>query len=79
MRDEGPNYGINGRFGSPEEKCNVNFNTAKTKFCGVFCLNFGCYTTIALRVICFVIGKKYLSLKPIIIMFPVLVFSRNHI
>ena len=79
VRDEGPNYGINGSFGSPEEKCNVNFSTAKTKFCGDFCLNFGCYITIALRVICFVIGKKYLSLKPIIIMLPVLIFSRNHI
>ena len=31
--DEGQNYGINGGFGSPEEKFSTNFSTANTKVC----------------------------------------------
>ena len=31
--DEGPTFGINGSFGSPEKKCSINFTTANTKFC----------------------------------------------
>ena len=30
---EGPTFGINGSFGSPEKKCSFNFTTANTKFC----------------------------------------------
>ena len=30
---EGPTFGINGSFGSPEKKFNVNFSKANTKFC----------------------------------------------
>ena len=30
---EGPTYGINGSFGSPENKFNINFTKANTKFC----------------------------------------------
>ena len=30
---EGPTYGINGSFGSPEKKFCINFNKANTKFC----------------------------------------------
>ena len=30
---EGPTYGINGRFGSPENKFSINFTKANTKFC----------------------------------------------
>ena len=29
----GPTYGINGSFGSPEEKFNINFTKANAKFC----------------------------------------------
>ena len=30
---EGPTYGINGSFGSPEKMFNINFSKARTKFC----------------------------------------------
>ena len=30
---EGPNYGINGSFRSPEKKFSINFSKANTKFC----------------------------------------------
>ena len=30
---EGPSFGINGRFGSPEKKFSINFSKANTKFC----------------------------------------------
>ena len=30
---EGPVFGINGSFGSPEKKFSINFTKAKTKFC----------------------------------------------
>ena len=30
--DEGPTYGINGSFGSPEKKLSINFTKANTKF-----------------------------------------------
>ena len=33
MLVEGPTYGINGSFGSPEKKFRVNFTKANTKFC----------------------------------------------
>ena len=33
MLGEGPTYGINGIFGSPEKKFNINFNKANTEFC----------------------------------------------
>ena len=29
---EGPTYGINGSFGSPEKKFSINFSKGKTKF-----------------------------------------------
>ena len=32
MLGEGPTYGINGRFGSPEKKFSINFRKANTKF-----------------------------------------------
>ena len=31
--DEGPTYGINGSFGSPENTISINFTKANTKFC----------------------------------------------
>ena len=31
--DEGPVYGINESFGSPEKKFSINFTKANTKFC----------------------------------------------
>ena len=31
--DEGPTLGINGRFGSPMKKFNIDFSNANTKFC----------------------------------------------
>ena len=30
---EGPNYGINGRFRSPEKNFSISFSKANTKFC----------------------------------------------
>ena len=30
---EGPTFGINGSFGSPEKRFNINFSKANTKFC----------------------------------------------
>ena len=30
---EGPSYGINGSFGSPEKKFSINFTKANTRFC----------------------------------------------
>ena len=30
---EGPNFRVNGRFGSPEKKFSINFSEANTKFC----------------------------------------------
>ena len=33
MLGDEPTYGINGRFGSPEKKFNVNFSKARTKCC----------------------------------------------
>ena len=30
---EGPTFGINGSFGSPEKRFSINFSKAKTKFC----------------------------------------------
>ena len=30
---EGPTFGINGSFGSPEKKFSINFSKAATKFC----------------------------------------------
>ena len=30
---EGPTYGINGSFGSPEKKFNISFTKANAKFC----------------------------------------------
>ena len=32
MLGEGPTFGINGRFASPEKKFSINFRKAKTKF-----------------------------------------------
>lgn len=32
VKDEGPTYGIHGRFGSPEKKVNINFSRARTNF-----------------------------------------------
>ena len=36
---EGPTYGINGSFGSPEKKFSINFSKASTKFCLSFYYN----------------------------------------
>ena len=30
---EGPTYGINGSFGTPEKKFSINFTKGNTKFC----------------------------------------------
>ena len=49
---EGPTYGINGNFGSPE--FSINFSKANTKFC------------LSLHYICLLMEKKSISLKPII-------------
>ena len=35
---EGDTFGINGSFGEPEKKININFSKAKTKFCFEFTL-----------------------------------------
>lgn len=32
VKDEGPTYGIHGRFGLPEKKVNINFSRARTNF-----------------------------------------------
>ena len=33
MLGEGPTYGINESFGSPETRFSINFSKANTKFC----------------------------------------------
>ena len=33
MLDEGPTFGINGRFSSAEKKVSINFIKANAKFC----------------------------------------------
>ena len=38
MLGEGPTYGINGSFGSPEKKFSINFSKANSKFC--LCLHY---------------------------------------
>ena len=37
--DEGPNYGINGTFGSPEKKVSINFTKANSTFYSSFYYN----------------------------------------
>ena len=39
MLGEGPTYGINGSFGSPEKKFSINFAEANTKSCLSFSYN----------------------------------------
>ena len=36
---EGDTFGINGRFGAPENKFNINFSKANTKFCLILYYN----------------------------------------
>ena len=66
---EGPTYGINGSFGSPEKKLSINFTEANTKFC--FSLHYNDDYSY-----CLLMEKKSLSLKPTIKM---LTFHRNFI
>ena len=53
---EGLTYGINGSFGSPEKKFNINFTKANTKFCLTFHYN-------ADNSYLFVNGKEIFKLK----------------
>ena len=53
---EGPTYGINGSFESPEKKINIDFTKANTKF-------FWIYTIMLIIVICLLIKKNSLNLK----------------
>ena len=59
MLGESPTFGINERFGSPEKKISIDFSKANTKFC--LSLHYK-----AIIVICFLMEKKSLSLKPTI-------------
>ena len=68
---EGPTFGINEIFGSPEKKFSVSFTKANTKFCLNlnFCLQFGKFAilfklTRLIIVICLLKEKKSLNLKP---------------
>ena len=40
---EGDTFGINGSFGVPEKKFNINFSKAKTKFCWSLHCNYNSY------------------------------------
>ena len=53
---EGPNYVINGTFGSRKKNFSINFSKAKTKF----------YIIMVTIVTCLLTEEKYLSLKSII-------------
>ena len=53
---EGPTYGVNGSFGSPEKKFNINNTQANTKFC--FCLHCNADNSYL-----FVNGKEIYKLK----------------
>ena len=53
---EGPTYGINGRFGLPEKKFNINFTRTNTKFC--LSLHYNADNTYL-----FADGKEKLNLK----------------
>ena len=66
---EGPTYGINGSFGSPEKKFSINFTKANTIFC--LSLHYNADNSYL-----FANGKKYLSLKPTIKM---LTFQLNFV
>ena len=57
MPDEGPFFGINGDFRSPEKVFSIKFTNANTTFCLSLYYNAG-------NSFLFVIGKKPLSLKP---------------
>ena len=56
MLGEGPTYGINGIFGSPEKKFNINFSQARVKFC--LCLHYNADNSYL-----FVNGKEMLKIK----------------
>ena len=57
--DEGPFFGINGDFRSPEKVFSIKFSNANTTFCLSLYYNAG-------NSFLFVIGKKPLNLKPTI-------------
>ena len=67
---EGPIYGINGSFGSPEKKFTVSFSKANTKCCLVL------HFTMLIIVVYLLMQKKYFSLKPTIEMF---IFQLNFV
>ena len=67
---EGPIYGINGSFGSPEKKFTVSFTKANTKCCLVL------HFTLLIIVVYLLMQKKYFSLKPTIEM---LIFQLNFV
>ena len=56
ISDEGPTYGINGRFGSPEKKFNANFTKGNRKFCLILII-------MLIIVICLLMKKNPLNLK----------------
>ena len=56
---EDTTYGINGGVPSPEKKFSINFTKANTKFC----LS---YIMMPLIVICWLMKKKSLNLRPVI-------------
>ena len=57
--EEGPTFGVNGSFGSPEKKCSINFTKANTKFC--LSLHYNAQNSYL-----FANGKKSFILKPTI-------------
>ena len=67
---EGPVYGINGSFGSPEKKFTVSFSKANTKCCLVL------HFTMLIIVDYLLMQKKSFSLKPTIEM---LIFKLNFV
>ena len=54
---DSPTYGINGSFGSPEKKFNINLTEANTKFCLSLHYN-------ADNIYLFVNGKEIFNFKP---------------
>ena len=56
ISDEGPTYGINGRFGSPEKKFNANFTKGNRKCCLILII-------MLIIIICLLMKKNSLNLK----------------
>ena len=81
MLDEGPTFGINESFGSPEKRFIVHFTKANKTFCLSFhfCLQFAKFAILlkltTLTIVIFLLKeKKSLNLKPTI---KILTFQLN--